>query len=178
MGTCRNGEAAFDHFPKDPHFDAFTEETAMPKPIPDGMTAVTPHLNIAGAAAAIDFYKRAFGAVEESRLPGPGGKVMHAMLRIGGGAIMLNDEFPEHGSLGPKTLKGTPVTIHLYVADADATASRAEKAGAKVVMPVQDMFWGDRYGIVEDPFGHRWSLATHVRDVTPEQMADAMKAMQ
>lgn len=149
----------------------------MPKPIPDGMTGVTPHLNIEGAAAAIDFYKQAFGAVEESRLPGPNGKVMHAMLRIGGAAIMLNDAFPEHGTLGPKALKGTPVTLHLYVPDADAVAARALKAGAKAVMPVQDMFWGDRYGIVEDPFGHRWSIATHVRDVTPAQMAEAMKSM-
>ena len=147
------------------------------KPIPDGMHAVTPHLVVAGAADAIEFYKKAFGAVEESRLPGPGGKLMHALIRIGGGAIMLADEFPEWGSFGPKALKGTPVTIHLYVDDADAFAARAVKAGAKITMPLDDMFWGDRYGIVEDPFGHRWSIGTHVRDVTQAQMVEGMKQM-
>ena len=151
----------------------------MPKvnPIPAGMHAVTPHLVVAGAADAIAFYKKAFGAVEESRLPGPGGKLMHAMIRIGGAAIMLADEFPEWGSFGPKALKGTPVTIHLYVDDADAFTARAVKAGAKVTMPLADMFWGDRYGIVEDPFGHRWSIGTHVRDVTQAEMVEGMKRM-
>jgi uncharacterized glyoxalase superfamily protein PhnB len=147
------------------------------KPIPDGMHAVTPHLVVGGAADAIAFYKKAFGAVEESRLPGPGGKLLHAMIRIGGSAIMLTDEFPEWGSFGPKALKGTPVTIHLYVDDADAFAARAVKAGAKLTMPLADMFWGDRYGIVEDPFGHRWSIGTHVRDVTQAQMVEGMKQM-
>ena len=151
----------------------------MPKvnPIPTGMTAVTPHLVCAGAADAIEFYKKAFGAVEESRLPGPGGKVMHALIRIGGSAIMLVDEAPEWGMLGPKSLKGSPVTIHLYVDDTDAFVARAVKAGAKVTMPVADMFWGDRYGTLEDPFGHRWSVATHVRDVSPDQMMEGMRAM-
>lgn len=151
----------------------------MPKinPIPQGMHSVTPHLVIGGAAQALEFYKQAFGAVEESRLPGPGGKVMHATIRIGDSVIMLNDEMPEYGALGPKSLKGSPVTIHLYVADADAFAARAQKAGAKITMPVADQFWGDRYGVLEDPFGHRWSVATHVREVTPEEMAAAMKEM-
>ena len=151
----------------------------MPKvnPIPTGMTAVTPHLVCARAADAIEFYKKAFGAVEESRLPGPGGKVMHAMIRIGGSAIMLVDEAPEWGMLGPKSLKGSPVTIHLYVDDTDAFVARAVKAGATVTMPVADMFWGDRYGTLEDPFGHRWSVGTHVRDVTPAEMVEAMKGM-
>ena len=147
------------------------------KPIPEGMHSVTPHIVVAGAADAIEFYKKAFGAVEEARLPGPGGKLMHAMIRIGGGAIMLADEFPEWNSLGPRALKGTSVTIHLYVPDVDAFFARATKAGAKVVMPLDDMFWGDRYGIVEDPYGHRWSMATHVRDVTPQEMAEAMQKM-
>lgn len=151
----------------------------MPKvdPIPEGMTAVTPHLVCARAAEAIEFYKKAFGAVEESRLPGPGGKVMHAIIRIGGAAIMLVDEAPEWGMLGPKALKGSPVTIHLYVEDTDAFVARAEKAGAKVTTPVADMFWGDRYGTLEDPFGHRWSVGTHVRDVSTDEMVAAMKAM-
>jgi PhnB protein len=147
------------------------------KPIPDGMTAITPHLVCAGAADAIEFYKKAFGAVEETRLPGPGGRLMHAMIRINGAALMLVDEMPEWGALGPKALKGSPVTIHLYVADADAFVARAVKAGAKVTMPLADMFWGDRYGQIQDPFGHNWSVGTHVRDVTEKEMVEAMKKM-
>ena len=147
------------------------------KPIPEHMHSVTPHLVVAGAANAIEFYKKAFGATEEARLPGPGGKIMHAMIRIDGSAIMLVDEMPEWGALGPKALKGSPVTIHLYVEDADAFVARAVKAGAKVTMPVADMFWGDRYGKIEDPFGHQWSVGTHVRDVTPEEAEQAMKEM-
>jgi uncharacterized glyoxalase superfamily protein PhnB len=139
------------------------------------MRTVTPHLICAGAADAIEFYKKAFGAVETARLPGPQGKIMHAMLRIGDSALMLVDEMPEWGALGPKALKGSPVTIHLYVDDVDAFAARAVKAGAKITMPVEDMFWGDRYGKLEDPFGHHWSLATHLRDVSPEEMQQAMK---
>jgi PhnB protein len=145
------------------------------KAIPDDMHTVTPHLVVAGAADAIEFYKKAFGAVEEVRLPGPKGKLMHALIRINGSAVMLVDEMPEWGALGPKSLKGSPVTIHLYVEDTDAFVARAVKAGAKVTMPVADMFWGDRYGKLEDPFGHHWSVGTHVRDVSPEE---AMKAMQ
>jgi uncharacterized glyoxalase superfamily protein PhnB len=141
------------------------------------MHSVTPHLVCAGAAAAIDFYKKAFGAVEHGRLPGPDGRIMHAMLRIGDSAVMLVDEMPEWGSLGPKALKGSPVTIHLYVDDADAFVKRAAQAGAKVTMPVAEQFWGDRYGRIEDPFGHHWSVATHVRDVTPEEMKQAMQKM-
>ena len=148
-----------------------------PNPIPPGMTAVTPHLVCAGAADAIEFYKKAFGAVEDSRMPGPDGKIMHAVVRIGGSAVMLVDEAPQWGMLGPKALKGSPVTIHLYVDDVDAFFARAMKAGAKVTPPVDEMSWGDRYGCLEDPFGHRWSAATHVRDVTPAQMMEAMKAM-
>jgi PhnB protein len=146
------------------------------KPVPDGMHTVTPHLVCNGAADAITFYKQAFGAVELGRLPGPQGKLMHAMLRIGDSAVMLVDEFPDYGSFGPKSLKGSPVTIHLYVEDVDATVKRAVAAGAKITMPVDDMFWGDRYGKIEDPFGHHWSVATHIRDVSPEEMQAAMNA--
>ena len=148
------------------------------KPVPEGMHSVTPHLVCAGAADAIEFYKKAFGAVEIARLPGPGGKIMHAMIRIGDSALMLVDENPEWGMLGPKALKGSPVTIHLYVEDADAFAARAVKAGAKITMPLEDAFWGDRYGKLVDPFGHRWSVGTHMRDVSTEEMQRAMQAMQ
>jgi uncharacterized glyoxalase superfamily protein PhnB len=145
------------------------------KPIPDGMHTVTPHLICAGAAAAIEFYKKAFSAVEEGRLPGPQGRIMHAMIRIEGSAVMLVDEMPEWGALGPKSLKGSPVTIHLYVSDVDAFVKRAVDAGAKITMPLDDMFWGDRYCKLEDPFGHHWSVATHIRDVSPAEMQDAMR---
>ena len=147
------------------------------KPVPDDMHTVTPHLVCAGAADAIDFYKKAFGAVEGGRLPGRNGKLMHAMIRIEGSAVMLVDEMPEWGALGPKALKGSPVTIHLYVDDVDAFTARAVKAGAKITMPLADMFWGDRYVKLEDPFGHHWSVASHIRDVTMEEMQQAMKQM-
>ncbi|HEX2747139.1 MAG TPA: VOC family protein [Verrucomicrobiales bacterium] len=143
------------------------------KKIPDGMHSVTPHMVCAGAAAALEFYKKAFGAVELSRLPGPDGKLMHASFRIGDSTIMMGDECPEWGALGPIALKGTPITIHLYVEDVDAAFAQAVAAGATVRMPVSDMFWGDRYGVVTDPFGHQWSLATHTRDLTHEEIAKA-----
>jgi len=147
------------------------------KYIPEGMHTVTPHLICGGAADAIEFYKKAFNAVETSRMPGPNGKIMHASIRIGDSTVMLVDESPEFGMPGPKPLKGTPVIVHLYVEDADAFAARAAEAGAKITMPVTEMFWGDRYGQLEDPFGHRWSVATHVKDVTPEEMRKAMQPM-
>ena len=147
------------------------------KPIPEGMHSITPHLVCAGAAEAIEFYKKAFGAVEGARLPGPDGKLMHAMIRIGDSAVMLVDEMPQWGAFGPKSLKGSPVTIHLYVEDVDAVVKRAVSLGAKVTMPVDDMFWGDRYGKLEDPFGHHWSIGTHQRDVTAEEMQQAMRDM-
>ncbi|MGH8177093.1 MAG: VOC family protein [Steroidobacter sp.] len=147
------------------------------KPIPDGMHSLTPHLVCAGAAAAIEFYKKAFNAVEEMRLPGPGGKLMHAMVRIGDSPLMLVDESPEWGALGPKTLKGSPVTIHLQVDNVDAVVEQAVAAGAKITMPVADMFWGDRYGVLEDPFGHHWSVATHMRDLSPGEIQQAMQNM-
>ncbi len=142
------------------------------------MNTVTPHLVCKDAEKAIEFYKKAFGAEERFRLNTPDGKkVLHASLRIGNSAIMLADEFPDWGSVGPETLKGTPVVIHLYVEDADSVFDRAVKAGATVAMQLQDMFWGDRYGQVRDPFGHSWSVATHVRDVSLEEMEQAAKAM-
>jgi uncharacterized glyoxalase superfamily protein PhnB len=148
---------------------------AKVKPIPEGMHTVTPHLVCAGASDAIDFYKKAFGAEEEARLTGPDGRLMHGAVRIEGSVVMLVDENPQWGVLGPKALKGSPVTIHIYVEDVDAFVAKAIEAGASVVMPVDDMFWGDRYGVIEDPFGHHWSVATHVRDVSPEEMSAAMR---
>ncbi len=147
------------------------------KPIPEGMHTVTPHLICAGAAEAIEFYQKAFGATELSRVPGENGKLMHASVRIGDSVVMLNEEMPEWGAFGPKSLKGSAVTIHLYVENADAVFEQAVAAGAKVTMPLDDMFWGDRYGKVEDPFGHQWSIGTHVRDVSPEEMQKAMEQM-
>jgi uncharacterized glyoxalase superfamily protein PhnB len=151
--------------------------TKSVQPIPEGMHSVTPHLICAGAAAAIDFYKKAFAAIETSRLPDPNGKLMHGSIRIGDSTVMLVDEMREHGSLGPKALNGSSVAIHLYVEDVDAFTDRAVAAGAKLTMPVQDMFWGDRYGQLEDLFGHRWSVATHVLDVSPGEMQQAMQKM-
>jgi PhnB protein len=145
------------------------------KAIPEGMRSVTPHLVCAGAADAIEFYKKAFGAVEAIRLAGPDGKLVHACIRIGDSSVMLVDEMPHCDALGPKALKGTPITIHLSVEDADALAERAVNAGAKLTMPVQEMFWGARYGMLEDPSGHRWSVATQVRDVKPEDLHNAMR---
>jgi PhnB protein len=147
------------------------------KAIPEGMTAVTPHLVCAGAADAIEFYKKAFDAVEIARIAGNSGRLMHAALKIGGATIMLVDEMPEWGALGPLALKGSPVTIHLYVEDADATFAQAVKAGATATVQPTDMFWGDRYSQVVDPFGHKWSIATHKRDVSPEEMQQAAKKM-
>ena len=147
-------------------------------PIPQGFTAVTPQLVCARAADAIEFYKKAFGAAEESRLPGQDGKIMHAVIRIGGSPIMLSEERLDWGAVGPRTLKGSPVTIHLYVDDTDAFVERATRAGAKVTAPVTEQFWGDRYGTLEDPFGHHWSVGTHVRDVSQKEMAEAMKKME
>jgi len=146
------------------------------KPVPEDMHTVTPHLVCAGAADAIEFYKKAFNAVEVGQLPGPQGKLMHAMIRIGDSALMLVDEFPDCGALGPKSLKGSPVTIHLYVEDVDSFVARATAAGAKITMPLGDMFWGDRYCRLDDPFGHHWSVATHVRDVSREEMQRAVQA--
>jgi len=150
--------------------------TASVKPVPEGFHTLTPHLVCAGAADAIAFYQRAFGAEEVMRIPGPGGMLMHAEVRIGNSMVMLGEEAPQWGALGPVTLKGTPVTLHLYVPDVDAAMARAVAAGATVTMPAADMFWGDRYGQVQDPFGHRWSMATHLQDLTIEQIQANMAA--
>ena len=148
------------------------------KKIPEGMSTVTPHLVCKGAADAIEFYKNAFGAVDLGRLSEKkSGKLIHAMISIGDSKVMLVDEFPEWGFYGPTSLNGTPITIHLYVDDVDAVVERAVECGAKITMQVDNMFWGDRYGKIEDPFGHLWSIATHVRDVTPEEMEKAAQDM-
>jgi PhnB protein len=150
--------------------------TETVNPIPPGMHTITPHLVCAGAAAAIEFYKEAFGAVEQMRLAGPDGKLLHGSVRIGDSLLMLVDEFPEMQALGPKARGGSTVTIHLSVPDVDASFRRAVAAGATPTMPVTEMFWGARYGMVQDPFGHLWSIATQVRNLTPEQIAEAMKS--
>jgi len=153
---------------------------AAAKPVPDGFRTVTPHLVCAGAADAIEFYKKAFGATEMFRLPAPDGRLIHASIMIGDSMVMLVDEMKEMNSLGPHARGGTSVGIHLQVEDADALFARAVAAGAKVKMPPADMFWGDRFGVVIDPFGHEWSIATHLRDLTPDEIAaaaaEAMKA--
>jgi PhnB protein len=150
----------------------------MARPIPEGFHSLTPHLVIKGASEAIEFYKRAFGAEEICRMPSPGPdgnlRIMHAGLRIGDSRLFLADEFPEWGSSGPSGV--SPVTIHLYVADADAAFDRAVEAGAEVSMPLMDAFWGDRYGKLVDPFGHHWSIAEHREDLTMEQVRERMTA--
>jgi PhnB protein len=145
------------------------------EPVPSDMHTVTPHLICDGAADAIEFYKKAFGAVEICRMPTPEGKLMHAAVKIGDSMVMLVDQMPDWGCMGPAALSGSSVTIHLQVPNADALFQQAVDAGAKVIMPIEDAFWGDRYGKVSDPFGHHWSIATHVRDMTPEQMQEAMQ---
>ncbi len=150
----------------------------MAHPIPQGYHTITPSLMVKGAAAAIEFYKSAFGAEEISRMPMPAPdgtmRIGHAELKIGDSKIFLGDEFPEYGMLGPQGQ--TAVTIFLYVTDADASFAQAVEAGATVQMPLADMFWGDRYGKLVDPFGHLWSIAEHLEDLTPEQMMERMQA--
>jgi uncharacterized glyoxalase superfamily protein PhnB len=149
-------------------------------PIPEGQEHLIPHLVCDPCAEAIEFYKRAFGAEEMHRMPAPGGqRIMHAAIRIGGSLVFLVDDFPEYcggKSSSHKALKGTPVTLHRYVENCDAAIKRAVDAGATVTMPPADMFWGDRYGVVTDPFGHSWSLATHIKDLSVEEMDAGMKA--
>ncbi|GFG54081.1 hypothetical protein CQY20_23280 [Mycolicibacterium agri] len=140
--------------------------------------AVLPHLTVDDAAAAIDFYVKAFDAVEHNRIPGPGGKLIHASLGINGSMVMLNDDFPEMSggkSMTPKALGGSPVTIHLVVNDVDKKFQQAIDAGATVVMPLEDQFWGDRYGVLQDPFGHQWSMGQPVREVDMAEIQNAMK---
>jgi len=145
------------------------------KPIPDGYHTLTPFLTCRDAARAIEFYKKAFGAeVRGGVAKGPDGKVMHAELKIGDSIIMLSDEFPEFGSLSPQAVGGSGMGLHIYLDGVDAAFDRAVKAGAQVEMPVMDQFWGDRYGKLKDPFGHKWSIATHVKDLSEEEMKRAM----
>lgn len=143
----------------------------------EGYRRVTPYLHVDGAEAAIDFYSNVFGAQERMRLPGPGGKLAHAELMFGDSVVMLADEFPDMGILGPKAVGGTPVMINLYVEDVDATFAAAVEAGSTELTPVDQMFYGDRAGQLIDPFGHHWSIATHVEDVSPEVMAKRMAEM-
>ena len=143
----------------------------MANPIPDGYPRVMPYLIVDGAAGAIDFYTSVLGATERMRMPAPDGKVGHAELQLGDSLIMLADEFPDMDARGPRTLGGTPVSLMVYVEDADAAFDRAIQAGAKSLQPVEDKFYGDRSGRFEDPFGHRWDVATHVEDVPPDEMA-------
>jgi PhnB protein len=145
------------------------------KPIPDGFHTLTPYLTVKRAAEAIDFYKRAFGAEEKYRFPGPDGKVAHAELRIGDSNLMMGEESPQMGSQSPETLKGSPVGFVIYVVDADAAFKKAVAAGATVKMPMEDKFYGERAGTVMDPFGHNWTLMTHIEDVSMEEMKVRME---
>jgi uncharacterized glyoxalase superfamily protein PhnB len=146
-------------------------------PIPAGFHAVTPYLVCRNAAGAIAFYQRAFGAKEKFRMAGPDGRVMHAEIQVGDSRIMLTDEMPEQGAKSPAALGGSPASIFLYVRNVDAAFAKAKAAGATVASPVQDMFWGDRYGRLRDPFGYEWQIATHKEDLTPKQLADRARAM-
>lgn len=140
------------------------------KPIPEGYHTITPSLVCRNAAKAIEFYKQVFGAQEQMRMPGPGGKIMHCELKIGDSMLFLSDEFPEMGAVAPESSGGRSSYLFLYVEDVDAVFNRAVTVGARVEMPVMDMFWGDRYGKITDPFGHQWGVATHKEDVTPEEL--------
>jgi uncharacterized glyoxalase superfamily protein PhnB len=151
----------------------------MATPIPPGHEGLIPHLVCSPCAEAIEFYKRAFGAEEVCRVPAPDGRIMHAAMTLDGRPFFLVDDFPEYCGGKSETataLGGTPVTIHRFVPDCDAAVTRAEQAGASIKMPPADMFWGDRYAVVIDPFGHCWSLATHQRDLTPDEIQQGMEA--
>jgi PhnB protein len=151
------------------------------KKVPEGYHSITPYLVIKGAAAAIDYYKKVFGATERMRMDGPAGTIGHAELVIGDSTVMLADEFPDMGHRSPKSMGGTPVSLVLYLDDVDTVFKRAVDAGARSVRPVENQFYGDRMGTLEDPFGHMWSIATHVEDVPPEEMkrrADEMAKQQ
>ena len=146
------------------------------KPIPEGYRTITPYLAVEDAAEAIDFYKRAFGAKEVGRMPAPDGRIAHAELEIGDSKVMLSDPFPQSSTQPPKEVGGTTASIFMYVEDVDAAVKQAADAGATVTMEIEDMFWGDRFGSVEDPFGHTWAIATHVEDLSPEEIAERGKA--
>jgi len=143
---------------------------AKARPIPEGFHSVTPYLVVQDAGAAMAFYTRAFGARELMRMPGPDGRIMHAELQIGDSRVMLSDEMPQMGATSPKTLRGTPVSLFFYVDNVDAVYQSAIASGATAKAPVSDMFWGDRWGTLVDPFGHEWQVATHTEDLTPDEM--------
>jgi PhnB protein len=143
------------------------------KPVPEGMHTVTPHLVVRDAAKAIEWYKKAFGAEEQYRMPMPNGKIMHAQIRIGDSVILMAEELAEMGNKSPQSIGGSATTLNIYVDDAEKLWKRAVDAGAKVTMPLSEQFWGDKYGVVVDPFGHIWAIGQHVRDMTPEEMAQA-----
>jgi uncharacterized glyoxalase superfamily protein PhnB len=150
----------------------------QPKPIPEGHHAVTPHLVVKDCGNALEFYKQAFGAVELGRALSPDqAQIVHASIRIGDSIIFLCDEFPQTGALSPQTIGGSPVTLHLYVDSADRWVERAVEAGAAVLMPLEDTFWGDRYAQLQDPFGHRWAVATRIEEVSAEEITLRMKRM-
>ena len=146
------------------------------KPIPEGYNTLTPSLAVDNAAEAIAFYERAFGAKERGRMEGPGGTIAHAELQVRDSVVMLADPMPQASTRPPKDVGGTTVSLFMYVDDVDAVVGRAIEAGATLTMPVEDMFWGDRFGSVTDPYGHSWSVATHVEDVPPEEMAERGRA--
>lgn len=146
------------------------------KPVPDGYHTVTPYLAVDDAAAAIEYYKKAFGAKERERMDGPDGKIGHAELEIGDSLVMLSDPFPQGSTRPPSELGGTSASVFLYVDDVDSVVQKAVDSGASVTMEVADQFWGDRFGTITDPFGHVWSIATHIEDVPPEEMAERAKA--
>ena len=148
----------------------------MTKPIPEGYNTVSPYLAVDDADAAIEYYKKAFGAEETMRMHWPNGKVGHAELKIGDSRVMLSDPFPQASTTPPKELGGTSASIFMYVEDVDAVVQKAVDAGATVTMEVEDQFWGDRFGSITDPFGHNWSIATHVEDLTPEEIEERGKA--
>lgn len=150
--------------------------SANVKPVPDGYPALTPYLIVSDGAAAIEFYRKAFGAKERMRLPAPNNRVGHAELVVGGSVIMLADEFPEHGALSPQTVGGSPVMLHLYLPDVDGVAAAAVAAGGTLMRPATNEFYGDRVARITDPFGHNWHIATHIEDVPPDEMERRAKA--
>jgi len=147
-------------------------------PIPQGYNTATPYLHVRNAVNAIEFYKKAFGAKEVMRMPGPGEKIMHAEIQIGNSRIMLSDEFPEMNAHSPQSLGGTATGIHLYVEDADTVFKQAVTAGAQIVRPLENQFYGDRLGTIKDPFGHIWSVSTHIEDVSIQEMQKRSASMQ
>jgi PhnB protein len=152
------------------------EETMAVKPVPEGYHTVTPYLVVDDATAAIEYYKKAFRATERVRMPTPDGRIGHAELEVGDSLVMLSDPFPQASTQPPKQLGGTSASVFMYVEDVDAVVKRAVDAGGTIKMEVADQFWGDRFGTVADPFGHVWSIATHVEDVAPDEMAKRAKA--